>query len=83
MDKLKRIEFRQKKHTDPTKPDVIEVFIDGMFFAGIYAGDPNTKSIKVVSKYLTDNSCVRFDDGKRLPLPIPSVEITFSDHSKN
>ena len=83
MDKLRGIEFRLKKHTDPTKPDVVEVFIDGVFFAGIYAGEPETKSIKVVSKYLTDSGCVRFDDGARLPLPVPSIEITFSDHSTN
>jgi hypothetical protein len=83
MDKLKGIEFKQKKHIDPTKPDVVEVLIDGVLFASIYAGDPNTKSIKIISKYITDGSCVRFDDGARSVLPIPSVEITFSNHSKN
>ncbi len=80
---MRGIEFRIKQHTNPSKPDVVEVFLNGTFIACIYADEHHRSSIKVVSKYMPDSNCVKFEHGTGKIPPVPAVEINFLTGSQN
>ncbi len=80
---MRGIEFRIAKHTNPSKPDVVEVFLNGTFIACIYADEHHRSSIKVVSRHLPSSDCVRFEDGTGNIPPVPSIKIDFLTGSQN
>jgi len=60
-------EFKVKRHTE-REGDMVEVWIDGRFMAGIY---PHERGIRVISRYLKEVV-------KEENVPVPAALITLA-----